>query len=523
MVKRLSTLLFGLCLAASCTGWSAPVDLSAPGNELGSADPKGYLQIWREVDGVGLQLGKGSYLPLRYRFSTESDREGLLGAGFSLPMFEARNVLLREDTMRAYLPCGKGLYLWRTANDPNKFQTPDKVWTGYATADDFTVSRDDGWKVIYRNGRLVSITSDDNHKFAWSYDGVGGGNVAEDGKIILTMEPGSGGQIADFVFGGKSYKVEYGKRPIFVVVGGQTTLKALAPALVKLELPDGRAQTFEFGLTDERMPKLASMDADGPSAEYTWDGASRHLVTEKNPAAEWRYKIGDTKEAFGMPTISRTSGDGKNESTSVNVKEGVYTLQNADGSTVVTRVFKTPGPLYDKVQKVESVEKGVTSTIYRAAFDDAGRIIRETNAQGRVTAFAYDEHGKLKGKSYSVTKDPEILARLHRQEQDLTKQIADAGDPESKQEAIRDLAEFYLRVMRDKEKAAPFVSQIDHDHMYMLRVQGIDAEELLTPLQKAEQFRQLLTDYPNQKSTLNALIAAREREGGLPDAFKQNP
>ena len=232
--------------------------------------------------------------------------------------------------------------------------------------------------------------------------------------------------------------------------------------------------------------------------------------------------MGDIKEAFGVPTISRSSGNGKNEETSADVRDGVYTTHNADGSTTVTHIFKVPGPLYGKVQKIETAKGGVTSTTYRAAFDDAGRIIRETNAQGRVTTFSYDEHGKLTGKTFSLTKDPEILARLHQQEQDLTKRVADAGDLEAKQEAIRDLAVFFLRVMRDKEKATPLISQIDHDHMYMLRVQGIDAEESLTPLQKAEQFRQLLTDYPDHQSTLDALIATREREGKKLAASDQN-
>ena len=513
MGKKLTVLLFALSLAAGGTAWSDPVDLSAPGNELGAADPKGYLQVWQEVEGVGLQLGKGSYLPLRYKFSTESDRGELLGAGFSLPMFEAKNVLLRENTMRAYLPCGKGLYLWRTASDPNKFQTPDRVWTGYATEDDFTVSRADGWKVAYHQGRLVSIVSDDGHKFTWSYDAAGGGSVEQDGKPVITMEPGPGGQVADFVFGGKSYKVEYGKRPIVAVVGGQNVLKELAPALSRLVLPDGRAQSFEFDLTDERAPRLTAKSADGIGAAYTWDAASRHLATEKNSAGEWHYQIGEIKDPFGMPTITRTDNGDKSESTSADVKEGVYTSKGANGSMTITHVFKAPGPLYDKVQKVEKVEGGVTSTIYRAIYDDTGKLIRETNAQGRVTTFAYDEHGKLKGKSFSLTKDPEILLRLHAQEEELSKRIAEADDVEMKQEAIRDLAAFYLRVMRDKEKAASLISQIDHDHMYILRVQGIDAEESSTPLQKAEQFRQLLTDYPDHKSTLDALIATRESEG----------
>jgi hypothetical protein len=62
--------MIGISLMAG-HGSANPVDLSAPGGELGAANPKGYLEIWREIDGVGLQLGKGSYLPFRYKFSTD--------------------------------------------------------------------------------------------------------------------------------------------------------------------------------------------------------------------------------------------------------------------------------------------------------------------------------------------------------------------------------------------------------------------------------------------------------------------
>ena len=177
------------------SAWSRPVDLSAPTGGVGAANSFGYLEIWRQVDDVGLQQGS-SFLPLRYKFSSEPHTRGMLGPGFYVPMFEARNVLIREQMMRAFLPCGKGLYLRRDSVDQNKFQTVDQVWTGSLSLDgeDFTIWRDDGWKLLYHNSRLTSLTTDDNHTFTWSYDNGMPTGVTEDGKSVITVEPGADGK-----------------------------------------------------------------------------------------------------------------------------------------------------------------------------------------------------------------------------------------------------------------------------------------------------------------------------------------
>src|ERR1700760_3596316 len=115
---KLSGWILMFTLLINEDAWSRPVDLSAPSTALGASNSKGYLEIWREIDDIGLDMGKDSYLPLRYMFSSEENVGGILGPGFYVPMFEAKNVLIREQMMRAFLPCGKGLYMRRDEVDP---------------------------------------------------------------------------------------------------------------------------------------------------------------------------------------------------------------------------------------------------------------------------------------------------------------------------------------------------------------------------------------------------------------------
>jgi len=489
------------------TGFANPVDLSAPGGELGAASPKGYLEIWREIDGVGMQLGKGSYLPFRYKFSSDPAIKGILGPGFYVPMFEARNMLIREGTMRAYLPCGKGLYLWRDDVDSHKFQTPDKEWTGYVTGNDFIVWRNDGWKILYHDSRLTSITSDEKRTFTWNYDIItGGAGITENGQSIIAMEPGTAGQVAAFIFDGKRYKVEYGERPITQILVKQVVVKELDPALSSFKYPDGSADTFKFEMTPQRIPTLTFANKDGQQTAYSWDPKTYHIATEKGATGDWTYEIGDIAQNFDLPSISRGSSDGRTEGLTIDSQKGTYTSTAVDGTVTVTHVFETPGPLYHKVKSIEKTVNGQTTTISKASYDEAGRLIRKVDERGFITLFTYKDD--IIKTSIGLTQNPEILAQLQQKEKEIKDVIENALTTNEKQDAIRSLAQFYMFGMLDNAKALSLVSQLDHSHAYMVRLQGIDNDSSLSIPQKRAGYQALLKEYPEYKDQLEFLINA---------------
>jgi hypothetical protein len=495
-----------------------PVDLSAPGGELGSANPKGYLEIWREIDGVGLQLGKGSYLPFRYKFSSDPSIGGILGPGFYLPMFEARNVLIREQVMRAYLPCGKGLYFWRDTVDPNKFLTPDKEWTGYITGvdgEDFTVWRDDGWKVLYHKSRLTSITSDDKNTFTWSYDNGGGATVSENGRSIITMEPNVAGRVAAFVFDGKRYEVEYAERPVTEMLMGQVAIKELDQALTSFKYPDATTDTFKFVLTPARVPTLTFNDKDKHQTLYTWDAASNYIATETGPQGDWTYTIGAATQDFGVPPISRTSSEGKTEKIAVDNKMGTYTSTAADGVITVTHVFETPGPLYHLVHKVEKMEGKTTKTIFHASYDEDGRLIRSIDENGFVNTFSYKANGDVVKGPRLPPSDPDSLAALKTTEATLLSRVNISISSEAKCERLQDLAFFYIFKMGDCQKALSLVPlETNRLDACDIQIAATCNNPFLSDNQKADQLDKLVDLYPERKLNLQSLVKLH-REAGL--------
>jgi YD repeat-containing protein len=509
--------LTAACLAAVSfiggSAWSRPVDLSAPSGEVGAANSKGYLEIWRDIEDAGIDFGKGSYLALRYKFSTDPATGGILGPGFYMPMLEARNVLIRESTMRAYLPCGKGLYFWRDTVDPTKFQSVDKEWTGALKGDDFTIWRDDGWTTVYHQGRLSSITTDERHVFTWDYDGNThmATGISEDGKSLVTVEPNQQGLVDAIVFDGKRYQFGYSERPLLEMLQGQPVIKQLAIALSSFKYPDGKTETFKFALTPDRIPTMTFTDPDKKQTLYTWDVANSHIATEQRPDGSWTYKIGSITQDYGLPSIMRTSADGKTEGITVDNKMGTYTSM-ADGVATVTHVFETPGPLYHKVQKIEEITGNITALVYRASYDETGRLIRSTDKQGYITTLIYDGEGKLKNETTTLPADPELLAKVQAKGRQLTTLVATATNETDRQDALSDLAEYYLFDMLDPTKATGLLSELDHEHSFLIRLQEMDVNPSLRPTDKIKTYQDLLKAYPECKERLEILINHYQKE-----------
>src|SRR5262249_27991318 len=157
---------------------------------------------------------------------------------------------------------------------------------------------------------------------------------------------------------GKRYEVDYAERPLTQILMGQPAIKELVQSLSTFKYPDGTMDTFKFIFTEDHVPTLTFTDRGKKQTLYSWDPATNHIASEKSPLGEWTYQVGDATQNGGVPTITRTNtADHKTESMAIDPQIGSYTKQLADGTTTITHIFETPGPLYNKVQKIEKVTK----------------------------------------------------------------------------------------------------------------------------------------------------------------------
>jgi len=495
------------------SAWSRPVDLSAPGGGLGAANSKGYLEIWSEIEDAGIDFGEGSYLPLRYKFSSDNSTGGILGPGFYMPMLEAKNVLIRESTMRAYLPCGKGLYFWKDRVDPNKFQTPDKEWTGYLKhdgGDDFIVWRDDGWTILYHDGRLTSITTDEHHVFTWDYDGNThmATGISEDGKSLVTVEPNQQGLLDAIVINGKRYEMGYAERPLTEMLLGQPVIKQLAIALASFKYPDGKTDAFKFALTPRLVPTLTFTGPTQQQTIYTWDAATNHIATEQGPDGNWTYKVGAITSQFGLPSLSRTDAQGKTEGISVDNNVGTYKVWDTDGVTTITHVFESPGPLYQKLRSIEKTANGVTTTIFKAYYNAEGNLIRKIDENNIITSYKYDATGNQLVEKVILSTDPAVLAALAKQEKVLLERLKHYPQGSTQRMGVlNDLVVFYICKALDFNKAKALEGLMtDRDEIYNLKLFLATCDPSHTAEQRNFMLAELVKEYPDKKDYTENLV-----------------
>jgi hypothetical protein len=64
--------------------------------------------------------------------------------------------------------CGKPMYMRRSRKEEDTFKSMDGRWTGVLEDDVYTMTREDGWKMVFRQGLISEMSTDKGRKFEWS-------------------------------------------------------------------------------------------------------------------------------------------------------------------------------------------------------------------------------------------------------------------------------------------------------------------------------------------------------------------
>jgi YD repeat-containing protein len=332
--------------------------------------------------------------------------------------------------------------------------------------------------------------------------------ISKDGQSVITVESNVAGQVAAFVFNGKRYEVEYAERPITEILLGQVAVKELDQALSSFKYPDGKSDTFKFGMTPDRVPTLTSTDKEGKQTLYSWDGATSHLVTEKGAQGDWTYQIGKITQPFGQPPVARTNSDGKSESVIVDNKTGTTTETALDGEVTIRTVFKTPGSLYGKLREITTSLADSKARI-RFGYDEMGRLIRRIDTNGFITAISYGPDGKISKQTVLPPSDPTILIDLRNREENYQKAISEAKTSNQRDDALQQIAFFYIYQMGNIDKALGEIKLLSNpNRVFAIKSQAISGNRNLSPEDKVSQLQVLAKNFPDQAGQLSSELAS---------------
>ena len=487
-------------LLTSAGLWGRPVDLSPAIQQFELVTSEGHLLVWREV--VAVDFGNGLVLPLRMGFlSKEGVVSPHLGKNWVCPLLEARADLIREDMMEVHLLCGNKLYLDRNPKDPSRFRSRDYQWNGELKEEVFRIFRDDGWQLIFKDGEVEELRTDQGRVLKW---------VREGKRVSAILEKGSD-PVFQVVFDpvhGLAKDIRVNSRVFVLDVSRFPGEPGVLQSLSAVTWPEGQQELYLYAMPRHQVGELLLKDRHGLEIRYSYDLRTGHILSEGG----WEYEVSKTTDSHERPRISRVNQAGEKESYHFDIGEGVAELQTADGALIRHHLVTDPGPAYMHLKKTEQIVGGDVQTFYRATFDENGRLSRETDGAGVTWVLRYDGQAKLVGRTAEPVRDPEIIAQLARKEKMLLSLVDGAATVGEKDEVLRDLGFFYILEAREIAKAEGLVPRISNPRFrFNVLLFAVNADPARTLSSKIAEYRKLMTEFPDQKTFLENHIRVREK------------
>jgi len=416
--------------------------------------------------------------------------------------------------MQVTLLCGKIIYLQRDKTDTHKYQTADMQWTGTLRGHSITISRADGWALTYWDGHILKMRTDTGRVFDW----VTAGNIVTEireegskGPAPFQLSTTGNGVPNGFYVNGKLYSFTLENKPRVVKDGVVSAIASLDPSLGSITWPDKTQEKYTFEVdTSTLTPNFQLTDKAGKQSVYTWDPATLNILSD----GMWKYEVGPTQKDLDVPKIARRNDQGQDEFIAIDLNAGTTETKDLKGNHEISERFISPGPLNGKVHKVEQVDdKGGKKLLYQAAYDEQGRLLRETDPTGFTMIYKLDPKGDLIGRSILPPTDPQISKELQNLEAEFLKNLKDISQDKTRSDLIQNrlqvLAMFYIYKMHAPDKALALTPQFtDRNILYLVKVTALNNDVTLTDQQKIIGYQKLIEEFPDQNKQLNFLIQA---------------
>jgi YD repeat-containing protein len=158
-------------------------------------------------------------------------------------------------------------------------------------------------------------------------------------------------------------------------------------SLAELKFPDGRNETFRFGVDDKLMATL--QPSAGLNRYFVWDPQTARIVRE----ADWRYEIKPSSVPQNSAEIRRTNSAGKTQYWFSEPGMGRETFEDLDGTTTTTLIFVSGDGVRGLLRKVIVSKDGKSAQAFAASYGPDGRLLRWKDEAGIEATYNYDAQG----------------------------------------------------------------------------------------------------------------------------------
>lgn len=359
-----------------CAAFACGVNWSLPREHFDGVDKNGCVSWWRKIGEI--DFGERDVFPLHLRFSSQSQiSSAYLGRGWGVPLLESSVVLLGENVTEMTDPSGYVRQFLRDSQESSVFHGQGG-WKAQMEGNTFTAWAACGWKLVFVNGQIESMTTASNRRLDFVRRG-GLTEIREKGVAKFTAARGS--SECTFSFGKERIKCGMGEIP------------GIGFEMLSFTQADGSSEDFQYAIDAGGVCTLKSTSG----RQYSWEPISGKIVSDQN----WRYKIDVQTTPFRIGTIERTNAEGGYDYWHVDERKGLDISQRADGTKFIKQLF-TRGERRGFVQSVREEKNGVSTLTYEVNYDEGGQL-RSLFDHGKATQFRYDEKGTLSAYSHDGT------------------------------------------------------------------------------------------------------------------------
>jgi hypothetical protein len=387
----------------------ADLSFGYTGVAVGSADYYGYARVLKTLCEIDFE-GEKNKIPIVICFKSDlrTLSDNLAGSGWGFPLFESKLIETTQNKVRWQRPDGRISFFRKSIQDGKAtFLSRDAQWEALKNDNRnwLLIHKITKSELEYRNGHLAKISyiSEDGRLISYiiSYNGdnlpyrlTRSGH--HDAKITIAYSQRKIQQIiiddTKFVFTYLSAKLEnFGASPYLenIVNSDESILQASY-------LTNGRSNTVTFDRTiSTGINKLTWEPMTGFLIN---DNLSDYSITNKSLANGGRI-LPKNKVNPGLISgfnwtperaiINRKAKNGNTEFKHYDKKTGVLHTIDLNGLERWTYYLLSPGPMRGQIRKIEELRGGKRVITLRIAYDDVGRIIRQSDEAGRLKIFTY--------------------------------------------------------------------------------------------------------------------------------------
>jgi len=364
------------------------LDWSPPVSHFENVDYQGHVHIVRKI-------GEVESLPIYLIFNSSYGISPYVGSGFEIAFLESRIWQVDENRFQAKMPSG-WLWIFQRTKDPSVLEG-NAGWKGLIKDDTLTVWAPCGDKIVFKNGRIVSMKLKEDF---YGYNSQNGRlvNVEKNGRSILEVqsnEKGVSGLSLPTTRETIALNVS-ADRPIVESIGSKNVVSRLEKSLGGATDTTGAKETYEFGVDEKMNPKMNLTNQ-----TFSWNPASKTILADNG----WTYVITPASSPFANAAIGRNNANHESEFWHYDGEKGREIVRKLDRTQITTSWF-TSGKMVGALRKRIEISNGKEKTIYQASFNENGNVFREVLENGDINQIDYDESGQKIHKTRYVDGTP---------------------------------------------------------------------------------------------------------------------